>query len=65
MVILLSKLSNEGQESFLNTHFADTDTQQKTNIRHGIARINDLKRVSNSALIIKRFLKEVKYVYKW
>lgn len=64
-IILLSKLSNKEQESFLNTHFADTDTQQKTNIRHGIARINELKRVSNSAPIIKRFLNEVKHVYKW
>ena len=65
MVILLSKLSNEEQESFLNTHFSDTDTQQKTNIRHGIARINELKRLSNSVPVIKRFIREVKHVYKW
>ncbi|MBQ8458841.1 hypothetical protein IJ541_01925 [bacterium] len=65
-VIMLSKLPKTEQEAFINNSFKYTDTQQKTFIRQGIAKIKNLQsRIRIKTSLVAKLVKELEYVYKW
>ena len=65
--IMLSSKTREEQEEFINSHFSESQSQQKALIRAGINRINEIKQhvPDNFSSFIKGLIKELKYVYNW
>lgn len=65
--IMLSSKSEEEQESFINSHFSESQSQQKALIRAGIRKINEIKNSvpDKIASFTERLIKELKHVYNW
>lgn len=65
--IMLSSKTKEEQEEFINSHFLESQSQQKALIRAGISRINELKtEMSRDAIpFTMGLIEELKHVYNW
>mgnify|MGYP006873113570 CR=1 FL=1 len=64
---MLSSKTIEEQEEFINSHFTKSQSQQKTLIRTGIRKINEIKNSlpDRADSFIKRLLRELKHEYYW
>ena len=65
--IMLSSKTKEEQEEFINSHFLESQSQQKALIRAGISRINELKtEMPRDAIpFTMGLIEELKHVYNW
>lgn len=65
--IMLSSKTKEEQEEFINSHFSESQSQQKAVIRAGLNRINEIKQqIPNDVLsFTERLIKELENVYNW
>jgi len=68
VIIMLSKLKPIQQEEFINSHFKNTDTKPKAEIRKGIRLINKLQEQAQKLCktsLTARLVKELKHAYRW
>ena len=65
-IIMLSKLPPDEQENYINSIFKDTDTQQKTLVRNGINRINELQsQLLRTEPYVSLLIEDLEHEYKW
>ena len=64
---MLSSKTIEEQEEFINSHFTESQSQQKALIRVGIRKIKEIKNsVPDKAdSFTERLLRELKHEYYW
>lgn len=68
VIIMLSKLHPIQQEEFINSHFKNTDTKPKAEIRKGIRLIKKLQEQAQKLCKISltaRLVRELKHAYRW
>lgn len=66
--IMLSKQTKAEQETFINSHFKESQSQQKALIRAGINKIDKIKSKilkNNGKSFIERLAEDLKNVYNW